>query len=185
MVMPISHDSQKVTIVDGQSSLPFQLVLLHGDGRYKREILIDKLTSHPKRIHQFTYEIEELVNLKLQLTGQMHEDVHIQWGSIQQLVTDDVSFNYTLNANNNIAHLYNVTDQNGYPWRCGVYHFEVVYENEYYYGGFKVVPKNVTEKQIKEIHEFVNAELKGLAVDYVNKKVTFGSLESKIGRAHV
>ncbi len=28
-----------------------------------------------------------------------------------------------------------------YPWRCGLYHFEVNIEDRTYYGAFQVVPK--------------------------------------------
>ena len=71
-----------------------------------------------------------------------------------------------------------------YPWRCGTYHFEVKYKGEIFYGGFKVVPKNLDGNQLNYVHEFINSHLEGLAIDYVNYKKTFSNLEKLENSSH-
>lgn len=63
-----------------------------------------------------------------------------------------------------------------YPWRCGLYHFEVRIEDRTYYGAFQVVPKNFFDDQFEMIQDYVKSILNELILDRGYYKKTFSAL---------
>ncbi|MDE7554130.1 hypothetical protein, partial [Bacillus tropicus] len=63
-----------------------------------------------------------------------------------------------------------------YPWRCGLYHFEVNVEDRTYYGAFQVVPKNFFDDQFEMIQNYVKSILNELILDRGYYKKTFSAL---------
>ncbi|WP_312505282.1 hypothetical protein, partial [Bacillus luti] len=63
-----------------------------------------------------------------------------------------------------------------YPWRCGLYHFEVRIEDKTYYGAFQVVPKNFFDDQFEMIQNYVKSILNELILDRGYYKKTFSAL---------
>lgn len=63
-----------------------------------------------------------------------------------------------------------------YPWRCGLYHFEVNIEGQTYYGAFQVVPKNFFDDQFEMIQNYVKSILNELILDRGYYKKTFSAL---------
>ena len=59
----------------------------------------------------------------------------------------------------------NMEKRNFYPWRCGLYHFEVNIEDRTYYGAFQVVPKNFFDDQFEMIQNYVKSILNELILD--------------------
>lgn len=172
--------SEKVTlqtIVDHNQALPFQLKIIIGSGWDKSSIIIDRLTSMPQNIMNNIYEIIELKNLKIELTYNDQEPIEITWGSIYDEHENESLYKFTLDQKTHEYYLFtNEGTGSNYPWRCGTYHFEVMYKNKTYFGGFKVVPKNIDEKQLSRIHELIEQQLEGLTYDYLKQKQTIGQL---------
>ncbi|WP_053217016.1 DUF2357 domain-containing protein [Virgibacillus senegalensis] len=162
--------------VDESIVLPFQLIVSVGCGVNKQKIIIDTMTMNPKNIHNFVYEIEELKELSIHLIGDASKQVNVVWGNMQEDDLEDPTFGFTLNQDKTKQNLFSINDEEQYPWRCGTYHFEVIYEEKKYLAGFKIVPKNVNSAQFSRIYALINEELEGLAIDYVRKKKTFGEL---------
>lgn len=162
------------TFIEGKQKLPFQLVLL--TGYRKNKIPITKLTTNPKKILENMYEIVEFDNLEIFLETNIVDPVHINWGNVIEK-EDDTNINFQLDNENNTYSIYLIEESgNDYPWRCGNYHFEVTFNNQVYYGGFKIVPRNIDEQQFNKIHEYINSHLEGLAIDYISYKRTYTNL---------
>lgn len=162
------------TEVDNGIRLPFQLSVNVGGGKYKEEIKIDKLTSNPQNVHKYLYEIKELKDLTIKLNGSFEKSVKVLWGDIKEKDSEKVTFPFVLNRKNPSYCLYTINGTDQYPWRCGTYHFEVEFDGRKYLGSFRVTSKNINEKQFSKIHELINMELEGLAIDYVSRKKTYG-----------
>lgn len=161
------------TNIDDKKTLPFQLVIIEGVYSSERKIPITKLTISPHDIPKCTYEVEELKNLKVTLETDENLQVNIVWGSIEEDEDDEPVFGFILSKEQPIQELFVNKNGEEYPWRCGFYHIEVIYNDKIYFGGFKVVPKNVDRKQYQQIYELINKELEGLALDYMKRKQTF------------
>ena len=169
--------SSESTEIDNGEILPFQLVLL--EGVKKKEKPIKKLTKRTQHISQILYDVVELVDLKIKINTYDDEPVYIDWGSVKENGVDYSAFNFSLSKRDVIHPLYLSRVQNNeYPWRCGMYHFEVSYKGEKYYGGFKVQPKNVDKIKLNKIHDLIHKHLEGLAIDFVNYKETFSSIDN-------
>lgn len=175
MVMQTKTSLSPITKVEDGVDLPFQLTILVGEGWHEQEIAITQLTTLTHRIHQYMYEIEELKKLRIRLNGSIEHEVHMVWGTVQTDEADDPVFAMTLKEENIEQTLFPKKDEQ-YPWRCGTYHFEVIYQEKRYFGGFKITPKNVDDQQLAEIHDLINTELEGLTIDYVSQKQTYGTL---------
>lgn len=170
------------TSVGEHRTLPFQLVLLVGAS--KREIPITRLATSPQEILDTIYEIEELVDLEIKVRTEEKEPLQIHWGNVADK-DEDTNMHFVLDEERNTFSLFpNEKSKEDYPWRCGIYHFQVNYKDQMYYGGFKVTPRNIDEGQLEKIHEFINSHLEGLAVDYVNYKKTFSTLENLENSSH-
>lgn len=181
MVMQSKVESYQ-TQVGSAKTLPFQLVLLIG--KSKNKVPITNLTNNPQEILQNMYRVKELVDLKMQLKTKENEPIYINWGNVADR-EDNTNISFVLEYHDQIYSLFsNEKTKEYYPWRCGMYHFEVKYRNQVYYGGFEVKPKNVDEQQLDKIHEYINYHLEGLAIDYVNYKKTFADLSSLENSSH-
>lgn len=165
------------TVVDGEKTLPFRLILLSRNRKHR--IPISRLTSNPQEILNYLYEVIEFMDLEIMLDTSENLQVQVNWGNVSHH-EEDMNFQFTLDHENNVYSLFLYSDigktVGNYPWRCGLYHFEVKYKDETYYGGFKVSPKNVDEEQLEKIHEFINSRLEGLVLDYLHHKKTFSNL---------
>jgi len=163
-------------MIENDKRLPFQLILLVGPK--KQEVPILNLTNNPQYILNNLYQIEEFVDIEIKVKMNRNYPIAINWGSVSDK-EDDISISFVLEQDQQVYSLYlNEKDKGGYPWRCGIYHFEVTYNDKNYYGGFKVAPRNINERQLDKIHEYINIHLEGLAIDNINFKNTFADLST-------
>lgn len=177
MVTSINRAGRGIAVGDGR--LPFSLALIVGSGLNVEIITIDRLVRRPEDLSACVYEVTEFYDLKLSFSADGPETaIAVKWGDLHEYgETEEEETVYFLSAEEPERILYQHADGGeDYPWRCGLYHFEVEYAGRTYYGGFRVVPKNVDDAQLKRIHELIHRELEGLATDYLNYKKTFGRL---------
>ncbi|CAM3125674.1 hypothetical protein FITA111629_05170 [Filibacter tadaridae] len=62
-----------------------------------------------------------------------------------------------------------------FPWRMGVYFLEVYYKGETYIGGINVLPNHLDEKQVREIHNYLNEQVQDIIYDFVYSNKTFSN----------
>lgn len=165
------------TVIDDEKVLPFQLMIIEGKGKSERKIPVPKLTKSIQNIPQYIYTVEEYKDLKVKLQVEEKVELYIIWGSMEEDEEDEPTFAFVLNEESSLQSLFINRNGHQYHWRCGLYHIELIYNNETYYGGFEVIPKNVDEKQYREIYELINRELEGLAFDFLKRKQTFREME--------
>lgn len=160
--------------VDKAEKLPFSLQLIVGSGFSVSHIDINRLTKSPVNITSTLYDIIELKDLKIKLITQEPVEVKIIWNKVTEYDVEEEQDAFYLTSEQPMKILFESPDT--YAWRCGMYHFEVIYNETTYLGGFRIVPKNVTEDQYGRIHEVINRYLDGLTDDYLNHKKTYGEL---------
>ena len=156
MVMP--NEASRTRLDD--TWLPFQLQVLVG-GQPKPVL---SLTRDPRRFADHLVEVTELLPLSLLLVGEDDLQLEIFWDD-----TSDGEWNEErgrrLTPGLPLV-LYSQDTGAAYPWRCGQYRFKVKMEGGEFYGGFEVVPKNITESQLKSIHQLIEKHVQGLIYDY-------------------
>lgn len=167
--------------VDDTYELPFCLRLIVGKGRQIDRVTIDRLTEFTYKLKQYMYTITELKDLKIELVGKegVSVDVALIWNKVYVYGRSEGSQVYHLSSDKSLVTLYENganQDDNSYPWRCGSYHFEVVYDGRSYFGGFTIVPKNVTTAQLEHIREYINSYVLGLTEDDLSYKKTVATL---------
>ncbi|MGE6202973.1 nuclease domain-containing protein [Guptibacillus hwajinpoensis] len=67
-----------------------------------------------------------------------------------------------------------------FPWRMGVYFLEVYYKGERYLGGINVLPHHLNERQVKEIHDYLNEQVQDIIYDFVYSNKTFSKNDETV-----
>lgn len=170
--MALQIDNGKTT------SLPFELVLTNKiTNDLKNGTYINQLVSSPTSIEKCMYEVTELRDIYIHLITNEPIELTVCWSKISQHENDESFIKCKLDKETLSYCLYkHEHNGNGYLWSVGQYHFEVIYEHKTYYGGFKVVPKNVSEEGYIALHQTISRHLEGLVVDYLKYKKTWGIL---------
>ncbi|WLR49924.1 DUF2357 domain-containing protein [Bacillus tianshenii] len=146
--------------------LPFQLYVKAG---YETKTL--SFTERREELTKHEISIPELTDLTLILETEANASVRIYWGCLYRISNgDDPQSWYALNQDTSEVKLFENGKGKEYPWRCGVYPVEIVWEGNVYYSCYRVLPKNLNSKQMEMIHEQLNEQLQGLIVDYLHQK---------------
>jgi hypothetical protein len=171
------NDSFVTEIVDEHEVLPFRLVLIVGSEEKGEAVPISRLCKSPKDIWKCIYAFQELKPLKLQLHTNQNEEVLFLWNKVYEGKRETKEWIYTVNAKQPSVLIYEHGKTDFlYPWRCGLYHFEVQVNEEVYYGAFQITPKNFFDDQLVLIQDTVQSVVKGLILDRGYYKKTFRSL---------
>lgn len=166
-----SNTMEKTTIINGKQSLPFQLLIIED----RNHIPITDLTTSTKSIPNCIYRVKEWSHLEIEFISDESQSVDIKWGVVSQ---DEFELSFHLDAGKRMHLLYEQSGKQTFPWRCGFYHFEVVYKGKKYYGGFEVYPRTVTRIQFAQMHKWINHHLEGLATDYLHYTKTYSNLSA-------
>lgn len=160
-------------VIDNGEKLPFLLQLLVGGG--ERDIVpLVKLCKSPNFLPECMYEVQELKPLRLRLQSEQALRVIFIWNKVYEGKKQDTEWQYSLDSKQSSVLLYEhgKTDYI-YPWRCGIYHFEVIVGEQRYYGAFRITPKNFYDDQLTLIQKTVRSVLGSLIVDRGHYKKTF------------
>ncbi|MFC5772762.1 hypothetical protein ACFPT3_01955 [Ectobacillus antri] len=157
-------------VMDGEN-LPFLVQLIIGSTDKGEKVSLSRLCSSPSQIHMCVYDVPELKPLRLQLFGSVA--VTFLWNKIYEGKKEREN-RHILTKKQPIILLYEhgKTDY-VYPWRCGIYHFEVIYNQNVYYGAFRICPKNFYDEQLTLIQNKVKSIMGSLIADRGYYKKTF------------
>ncbi len=151
-------------------SLPFRLYLKRGDFLTDT---IEWLTPKTTDIRDVVYPVKELVKLGMGIEANgVHVD--IKWSVVSNTKQKEY-MEFSLND----AKTFHLIHKGGapYPWSVGTYHFEVTYEEKRYYAAFQVKPKSLDIDELEVMNSLIEDKLKGLIVDYLKYKKTWGMMD--------
>lgn len=60
-----------------------------------------------------------------------------------------------------------VEQERAYPWRMGYYLIRVVYNDQIYFTGIKVIPNNMTSDQVKRLQTYLENQVEGISHDLI------------------
>ncbi|MFD0771595.1 hypothetical protein ACFQZ1_22940 [Bacillus sp. CGMCC 1.60114] len=168
-------------VVETGERLPFVLKIIVGAEEKGEHIVLNKLCTSPFTISSCVYKIQELKPLRLHIQSQKSIKITFIWNKVYEGQKQHMEWKYELHERQRTVLLYEhgKTDYL-YPWRCGVYHFEVQVEEELFYGAFQIVPKNFFDDQLELIQEYVKSVLGEIILDrgyYKKTFVTFTDIE--------
>lgn len=164
--------------VIGGDSLPFYLVVWVGN-RKKR---VQRLALDRRNMFNTIIEITEFLNVRLELVPlQEGVVVDVRWETLDKLDEEksETHLEFRLTMEQPVAEVYTRDNEKEYPWCCGVYSYEVVYEGKVYYGAFEIIPKNVSKTQLQRIHEVINQHVSDLTLDFLRYKRSEGIQSDK------
>lgn len=177
--MALQTNALNQTKIIGHSNVqPFLLELKEGSGYGTKTKQLNFLSTSPDAAIKACYTIKEFQRLELFLTAAKPEThVSIIWNKIYDGNDSEDSIRFELNLDTQSSYiLFDFIQHKNeeYPWRCGFYHFEISYEDQVFYGGFQIIPKNLAQSQFSKMNELIQTQLEGLTTDYVNQKRTHG-----------
>ncbi|MDD1505306.1 hypothetical protein PVA17_21535 [Lysinibacillus sp. CNPSo 3705] len=151
-------------------TLPFRLYLLRGQWTKN---YIDVLTTSTTEIQDIVYPVTELVKLGMGIETN-GEQVEVKW-SVMSNAEKDEFIPFSLSEDKTFHEIH----PGGAPyfWSVGTYHFEVIHEGKSYFAAFQVKPINLEEDELEMMNELLEEKLKGLIVDYLKYKKTWGSMD--------
>lgn len=184
MVSHISSQSYKTELVDdNNNTLPFQIILTEQGRRNEHneredDTTISKLVVSPYNIQNVMYEVTEFKNLTVSILfnedmiQEENPNVMFSWGKVNHIEQEESYIEFELTEEQPIFELYKRTedDDTTYPWSVGQYHFIVTYNENKFYGGFRVGPKSVDEEGLEMIHQLLESRIEGLVIDYLRYK---------------
>jgi hypothetical protein len=132
-----------------------------------------------------TVAITEYVDLSLELvSNDPRAELEVMWEQMEWLGNEESSAPIRLKNSRRFIHLFENTDQQEYPWRCGVYQYEIKYNNSRYSGLYEVVPKNVSKSELIAMQNLISSYVQGMIYDlFVSKQVEDGLAELEQGGA--
>lgn len=138
-----NEEQHETEIVDTKDKLPFVLKLIIGTEGKGDFIFLNRLCKHTTTMAHCVYKVQELKALRLTLHCEKPIRVTFIWNKVYEGQKDKKEWQYELHEKREKVLLYEHGKTDFfYPWRCGLYHFEVKVEEEIYYGAFQIVPKN-------------------------------------------
>ncbi|MFK4319261.1 hypothetical protein ABH946_001966 [Bacillus sp. RC145] len=172
-----NEERYETAIVDTKETLPFVLKLIIGTEGKGDFILLNRLCTSTTALVQCIYKVQELKPLKLHFHYQNPMDITFIWNKVYEGQKNIKESQYELNEKKQRVLVYeHGKTEFFYPWRCGLYHFEVRIEDKTYYGAFQVVPKNFFDDQFEMIQDYVKSILNELILDRGYYKKTFLAL---------
>ncbi|KFN02368.1 hypothetical protein D0U04_12600 [Bacillus clarus] len=172
-----NEEHYETEIVDTKEKLPFVLKLIIGTEGKGDFLLLNRLCTSTMGLAQCIYKVQELKPLRLHLHYQKSTDITFIWNKVYEGQKNIKESQYELNEKKQRALVYeHGKTEFFYPWRCGLYHFEVRVEEETYYGAFQIVPKNFFDDQFEMIQGHVKSILNELILDRGYYKKTFSAL---------
>lgn len=180
------NNEEYTQIIDEGKKLPFLLQLVVGNGEKGDAVPLSRLCESPHFLPECVYEVQELKPLRLQFLGEAGIYVTFVWNKVYEGKKQESEWKYKLHAKQPLVLLYEhgKTDY-VYPWRCGMYHFEVQVEGELYYGAFRITPKNFYDDQLVLIQNTVRAVLGSLIMDRGHYKKTFSLFSDLEDHSHM
>ncbi|PGL39066.1 hypothetical protein CN941_02170 [Bacillus cereus] len=172
-----NEERYETAIVDTKETLPFVLKLIIGNEGKGDFILLNRLCTSTTALVQCIYKVQELKPLKLHFHYQNPMEITFIWNKVYEGQKNIKESQYELNEKKQRVLVYeHGKTEFFYPWRCGLYHFEVRIEDKTYYGAFQVVPKNFFDDQFEMIQDYVKSILNELILDRGYYKKTFSAL---------
>lgn len=172
-----NEEQYETEIIGANENLPFVLKLIVGTEAKGDFIFLNHLCTSTNEMSQCVYKVQELKPLRLHLHCQKPVRVTFVWNKVYERQKDTKEWKYELHEKQYRVLLYEhgKTDL-FYPWRCGLYHFEVQVEEDIYYGAFQIVPKNFFDDQFEAIQNSVKSILNEIILDRGYYKKTFSAL---------
>ncbi|MCX2828392.1 hypothetical protein RGU76_07905 [Bacillus pseudomycoides] len=172
-----NEEQHETEIVDTKDKLPFVLKLIIGTEGKGDFIFLNRLCKHTTTMAHCVYKVQELKALRLTLHCEKPIRVTFIWNKVYEGQKDKKEWQYELHEKREKVLLYEHGKTDFfYPWRCGLYHFEVKVEEEIYYGAFQIVPKNFFDDQFETIQNYVKSILNEIMLDRGYYKKTFSTL---------
>jgi len=159
-----------IQVVESGRHLPLTLYLHVGHAI----IPIERLAESPENVRSCLYDVMEYKDVKLTFKCETAEAARFYWIHTRDADEEADNEGYVLSGVTGEHVLYQYRDGATYPWRCGLYHFELHYQGKTYFGAVAIKPKNVSDRQMAQIHQVINQELRGLVLDYYHFKRTIG-----------
>ncbi|MED3533965.1 hypothetical protein P4493_23565, partial [Bacillus thuringiensis] len=164
-------------IVDTNETLPFVLKLIIGNEGKGDYILLNRLCTSTTALVQCIYKVQELKPIRLQYNYEIPMNITFIWNKVYEGQKNMKEAQYEINEKKQRVLIYeHGKTEFFYPWRCGLYHFEVRIEDTTYYGAFQIVPKNFFDDQFEMIQDYVKSILNELILDRGYYKKTFSAL---------
>ncbi|GAB6449310.1 MULTISPECIES: hypothetical protein [Bacillus] len=164
-------------IVDTRETLPFVLKLIIGSEAKGEYILLNRLCTSTTALVQCIYKVQELKPIRLHYLYESPMNITFIWNKVYEGQKNIKESKYEINEKKQKILIYeHGKTEFFYPWRCGLYHFEVNIEDRTYYGAFQVVPKNFFDDQFEMIQNYVKSILNELILDRGYYKKTFSAL---------
>ncbi|MDH4422448.1 hypothetical protein CN931_24975 [Bacillus sp. AFS054943] len=172
-----NEEQYKTEIVDTKETLPFVLKLIIGTEGKGDHILLNRLCTSTTALVQCIYKIQELKPIRLHYYYENPMNITFIWNKVYEGQKNIKESQYEINEKKQKVLIYeHGKTEFFYPWRCGLYHFEVRIEEKTYYGAFQVVPKNFFDDQFEMIQNYVKSILNELILDRGYYKKTFSAL---------
>ncbi|GAB6551723.1 hypothetical protein ACQVSN_00750 [Bacillus mobilis] len=174
----MQNEGRYVTeIVDTKETLPFVLKLIIGSEAKGEYILLNRLCTSTTALVQCIYKVQELKPIRLHYHYESPMNITFIWNKVYEGQKNIKESKYEINEKKQKVLIYeHGKTEFFYPWRCGLYHFEVNIEDKTYYGAFQVVPKNFFDDQFEMIQNYVKSILNELILDRGYYKKTFSAL---------
>ncbi|MDC2866413.1 hypothetical protein [Bacillus sp. BP-3] len=177
----LNESTYETEIIETGEKLPFVLKVIVGAEEKGEHIILNKLCASPTTISSCVYKVQELKPLRLHIQSQYPIKITFIWNKVYEGQKQHMEWKYELHEKQRTILLYEhgKTDYL-YPWRCGVYHFEVQIGDELFYGAFQIVPKNFFDDQLELIQQYVKSVLNEIILDrgyYKKTFVTFAEIE--------
>ncbi|MGE1128626.1 hypothetical protein [Bacillus wiedmannii] len=164
-------------IVDTKETLPFVLKLIIGTEAKGEYILLNRLCTSTTALVQCIYKVQELKPIRLHYHYESPMNITFIWNKVYEGQKNIKESKYEINEKKQKVLIYeHGKTEFFYPWRCGLYHFEVNIEDRTYYGAFQIVPKNFFDDQFEMIQNYVKSILNELILDRGYYKKTFSAL---------
>ncbi|KAB2439970.1 hypothetical protein [Bacillus luti] len=172
-----NEEQYKTEIVDTKETLPFVLKLIIGTEGKGDHILLNRLCTSTTALVECIYKIQELKPIRLHYYYENPVNITFTWNKVYEGQKNIKESLYEINEKKQKVLIYeHGKTEFFYPWRCGLYHFEVRIEDKTYYGAFQVVPKNFFDDQFEMIQNYVKSILNELILDRGYYKKTFSAL---------
>ncbi|PEP95050.1 hypothetical protein [Bacillus toyonensis] len=172
-----NEERYETEIVDTNETLPFVLKLIIGTEAKGEYILLNRLCTSTTALVQCIYKVQELKPIRLHYHYESPMNITFIWNKVYEGRKNIKESQYEINEKKQKVLIYeHGKTEFFYPWRCGLYHFEVRIEDTTYYGAFQIVPKNFFDDQFEMIQNYVKSILNELILDRGYYKKTFSAL---------
>ncbi|EOP43595.1 hypothetical protein IKI_01485 [Bacillus toyonensis] len=172
-----NEERYETEIVDTNETLPFVLKLIIGTEAKGEYILLNRLCTSTTALVQCIYKVQELKPIRLHYHYESPMNITFIWNKVYEGQKNIKESQYEINEKKQKVLIYeHGKTEFFYPWRCGLYHFEVRIEDTTYYGAFQIVPKNFFDDQFEMIQNYVKSILNELILDRGYYKKTFSAL---------